>query len=313
MNETNLSAAAPEQSAPAAAPHEAAGETVTVGALRGAIERRSEQRARRAAEEAAARWSREADELTAQCPDFDLGAALNDTQFCALLRAGVDVRTAWFALHAQALLEAACVRAGRSAEQRVAEHIRARGLRPAENGLGGGGAGIVVRPDVSRMSRADRAALAARGAREAEPVTRFAYIRRDGRCVLRADGHADFCPGRDIVCAGASALVCALAGALDALGAQGVQQTLCAGHAAIAADDRADVRAAFTVAVTGLRQLAAAYPGHVAEDTGRVPAQETEPTAAQRPGAAPALSPEADSREKRRHEYGKHPHEPAPV
>lgn len=144
-------------------------------------------------------------------------------------------------------------------------------------------------------------------------MTRFAYIRRDGRCVLRADGHADFCPGRDIVCAGASALVCALAGALDALGAQGVQRALCAGHAAIAADDRADVRAAFTVAVTGLRQLAAAYPGHVAEDTGRVPAQETKPTAAQRPGAAPALSPEADSREKRRHEYGKHPHGPAPV
>ena len=167
MNETNLSAA-PEQSAPAAAPHEATEETVTVGALRGAIERRNAQRARRAAEEAAARWSREADELTAQCPDFDLGAALKDTQFCALLRAGVDVRTAWFALHAQALLEAACVRAGRSAEQRVTEHIRARGLRPAENGLvvvGGGGAGIVVRPDVSRMSRADRAALAARAER----------------------------------------------------------------------------------------------------------------------------------------------------
>ena len=102
MSETNLSAA-PEQSAPAAAPeaaapHEATEETVTVGALRGAIERRNAQRARRAAEEAAARWSREADELTAQYPDFDLGAALKDAQFCALLRAGVDVRTAWFAL-----------------------------------------------------------------------------------------------------------------------------------------------------------------------------------------------------------------------
>ena len=48
-------------------------------------------------------------------------------------------------------------------------------------------------------------------------MTRFAYIRRGGRCVLRADGHADFCPGRDIVCAGASALMCALAGTLDAL------------------------------------------------------------------------------------------------
>lgn len=167
MEENSMTAAA--QAAPAAeqteAPAEAAGQTVTVGALRGAIERRQEQSMRRAAEETAARWSREADELTAQCPDFDLGAALNDDRFCALLRAGIDVRTAWFALHAQALLETACLRAGRSAEQRVAEHIRARGLRPSENGLGSGGAGIVVRPDVSRMSRADRAELAARAER----------------------------------------------------------------------------------------------------------------------------------------------------
>ena len=169
MNEPNIPTAAPEQNAPAAteptAPQTAAEEIVTVGALRGAIERRQEQKTRRAAEEAAARWSREADELTAQCPDFDLGAALKDDRFCALLRTGIDVRTAWFALHAQALLETACLRAGRSAEQRVAEHIRARGLRPAENGLGSGGVGIVVRPDVSRMSRADRAALAARAER----------------------------------------------------------------------------------------------------------------------------------------------------
>ena len=111
MNEPNIPTAAPEQNAPAAteptAPQTAAEEIVTVGALRGAIERRQEQRTRRAAEEAAARWSREADELTAQCPDFDLGAALKDTQFCALLRAGVDVRTAWFALHEQR----ACARA----------------------------------------------------------------------------------------------------------------------------------------------------------------------------------------------------------
>ena len=167
MDENNMTAAG--QTAPAAvqteAPAEAAGQTVTVGALRGAIERRQEQNMRRAAEQTAARWSHEADALTAQCPDFDLGAALEDAQFCALLRAGIDVRTAWFALHAQALLETACLRAGRSAEQRVAEHIRARGLRPAENGLGSGGAGIVVRPDVSRMSRADRAELAARAER----------------------------------------------------------------------------------------------------------------------------------------------------
>ena len=92
-------------------------------------------------------------------------------------------------------------------------------------------------------------------------MTRFAYIRRDGRCVLRADGHADFCPGRDIVCAGASALVCALAGALD--------------------------------------QLAAAYPGHVAEDTGRVPAQETETHGSAAAGRCPGAVPGSGQQRKK--------------
>ena len=116
--------------------------------------------------------------------------------------------------------------------------------------------------------------------------------------MLRADGHAAYCPGSDIVCAGASALMCALAGALDALGAQGVQRTLCAGHATIAADDRADVRAAFTVAVTGLRQLAEAYPGHVAEDTGRAPAQE-EPNGSAAAGCCPGAVPGSGQQRKK--------------
>ena len=51
MDENNMTAAG--QAAPAAAqteaPAEAAGQTVTVGALRGAIERRQEQNMRRAA------------------------------------------------------------------------------------------------------------------------------------------------------------------------------------------------------------------------------------------------------------------------
>lgn len=93
--------------------------------------------------------------------------------------------------------------------------------------------------------------------------------------------------------------MCALAGALDTLGAQGVQRTLSAGHAAIAADDRTDVRAAFTVAVTGLRQLAEAYPGHVAEDTGRVPAQETEPNGSAAAGCCPGAVPGSGQQRKK--------------
>lgn len=93
--------------------------------------------------------------------------------------------------------------------------------------------------------------------------------------------------------------MCALAGALDTLGAQGVQRTLSAGHAAIAADDRTDVRAAFTVAVTGLRQLAEAYPGHVAEDTGRVPAQETKPNGSAAAGRCPGAVPGSGQQRKK--------------
>ena len=123
---------------------------------------------RRAAEQTAARWSHEADELTAQCPDFDLGAALHDARCCAVLRAGMGARTARPALRAAGGCRGrpVCAAAGRRRAQRVSERVRAGGLRPGRtNGVGSGGAGIVVRPDVSRMSRADRAELAARAER----------------------------------------------------------------------------------------------------------------------------------------------------
>ena len=134
-------------------------------------------------------------------------------------------------------------------------------------------------------------------------MMKVCYSELDGpeglSCRLEAAGHAGFAPaGQDIVCAGASALMCALAGALDTLGAQGVQRTLSAGHAAIAADDRTDVRAAFTVAVTGLRQLAEAYPGHVAEDTGRTPAQE-EPNGSAAAGCCPGAVPGSGQQRKK--------------
>lgn len=120
--------------------------------------------AQRYVQEQTETWSRAAGALSERCPDFDLHAALADASFCAMLRAGVPLENAYFALHADELLRSAVCRASRQAENRVAEHIRVRGARPGENGLGSGG-GILVRPDVSRMSRADRADIARRAAR----------------------------------------------------------------------------------------------------------------------------------------------------
>ena len=120
--------------------------------------------ARRYVQRQTEQWEAEAAELKASCPGFTLEAALAEPEFCAMLRAGVPLRRAYFALHAEEALHAAAALAGRQAEQRVADHIRARGARPGENGLGPGG-GILIRPDVSRMSRADRADVARRAAR----------------------------------------------------------------------------------------------------------------------------------------------------
>ena len=120
--------------------------------------------AQRYVQEQTETWSRAAGALSERCPGFDLHAALADASFCAMLRAGVPLENAYFALHADELLRSAVCRASRQAETRVAEHIRVRGARPGENGLGSGG-GILVRPDVSRMSRADRADIARRAAR----------------------------------------------------------------------------------------------------------------------------------------------------
>ena len=49
----------------------------------------------------------------------------------------------------------------------------------------------------------------------------------------------------------------------------------------------------------GLRQLAAAYPGHVAEDTGRVPAQETKPNGSAAAGCCPGAVPGSGQQRKK--------------
>ncbi len=88
----------------------------------------------------------------AELPDArteDGHAAVSSPDFEARVEAEVSVRLA------AALLEQ---------EVRLLADIRARGLRPVEGGLIGGG-GIALHPAVDRLTRRDRAALAARAGR----------------------------------------------------------------------------------------------------------------------------------------------------
>lgn len=106
-------------------------------------------------------WSREGAALRARYPAFDLRAEARDPQFVALLRAGLSVEQAFRARHAGEILALAVRQAAERTEKRIADHVRARGRRPAEAGLGAQ-TGVVSRSSVSRLTREDRAAFARR-------------------------------------------------------------------------------------------------------------------------------------------------------
>ena len=92
--------------------------------------------------------------------DFDLQAEINSNpDFLDLLKRGVNVEQAYKVLHMNDFLEKATAQA----EKSVTDNIRARGARPAENGAAAKSAAI-VKDDVHRLTKADRAEIARRAA-----------------------------------------------------------------------------------------------------------------------------------------------------
>ena len=87
----------------------------------------------------------------------------------------------------------------------------------------------------------------------------FSY-RNGGKCRLYVCGHAAYHPGNDIVCAGVSALV----GALAQYAARHYRHVRCRleeGNAFLAAGGGAEE--GFDMAVQGLAAIAASYPDYV--------------------------------------------------
>lgn len=88
-------------------------------------------------------------------------------------------------------------------------------------------------------------------------------LRSGGVCRIRASGHAELAPaGQDIVCAGVSALLCALKITLEKRGED--CGTLDGGAADIyARDTDGKIQSAFECAANGISGIAAGYPGCV--------------------------------------------------
>lgn len=100
----------------------------------------------------------QADGLKQLYPDFDLRTEMRDPRFAGMLRCGVDMRSAYHALHSDEILPAAMQYAAKTVEQRLAGAMLTRRERPAENGLRSGGA-VAVGSNAGTLSRQDYARI----------------------------------------------------------------------------------------------------------------------------------------------------------
>lgn len=111
-----------------------------------------------------AQWEQQAETARAKYPNLDLGAEMQNPQFCKLLDSGVDVGTAYSVLHQDDIIASAMQYATTTAKQQVANNIAAGKNRPAENGSSGQ-AGVTMTVDPSKMTREERRAYIQRAAR----------------------------------------------------------------------------------------------------------------------------------------------------
>ena len=123
-----------------------------------------EQNARENADRIYAAWMQQADALKGVYPSFDLNSELNNPRFVDLLRNNVDVRTAYEVLHKDEIIPAAMQFTARQVEQKLTNKIIAGGSRPTENGINSQSS-VVVKSDVSQLSKEDRAEIIRRVAR----------------------------------------------------------------------------------------------------------------------------------------------------
>ena len=100
-------------------------------------------------------WMNQAEQIKSVYPSFNLEAELRNPKFNDLLRANVDVRTAYEVLHKDEIIPAAMQFTAQTVERKLANKIMANGARPTENGMNSQSA-AVVKSDVSQLSKADR-------------------------------------------------------------------------------------------------------------------------------------------------------------
>lgn len=114
------------------------------------MERQRVQQARIA--ELQAGWDREAEQLKAQYPDFNMAEVLANPEVEKMMRSGVSMTNAYRSAYFDHILKQQQAATARQVEQGVVSRMQQRNARPGENGTRPGGA-VQTKIDVSHMSR----------------------------------------------------------------------------------------------------------------------------------------------------------------
>ncbi len=123
-----------------------------------------EQNAKEKGAQLYAQWMDQAEKAKTIYPSLDLRAEMNNPKVLDLLRAKVDVRTAFEVIHKDDIIPAAMQYTAKTVEQKLTNKIMANGARPNENGISSQSA-AQYKSDVSQLSKADRAEIIRRVAR----------------------------------------------------------------------------------------------------------------------------------------------------
>lgn len=123
------------------------------------LDAKKAQQSREQADRQLAAWTEQERELKALYPSFDINAETQNPRFMQMLRSGVPMQQAYEVIHLDDIKSGVQRATAKAAEKHMADNIRARGNRPAENGSSGN-AGFVYKSDVSKLSKTDRANIA---------------------------------------------------------------------------------------------------------------------------------------------------------
>lgn len=111
------------------------------------------------------RWRADAEETRRAYPEFSLEREITDPKFSRLLRAGVDVKTAYEVAHQGELIGGAMRLTAEKIREKTVSDILSRGARPYENGDVGRSASALRAARVGDMTRDEREAIEKRCAR----------------------------------------------------------------------------------------------------------------------------------------------------